>query len=451
MKNTALYSAVMALAVVAASPGACKAQTQSPSSQEAKDTKTSSAAKPAQKNTLDGILPKWLRIGASIRGRFEDGIVGTRQDTYYLNRVRLDVSVLPTSWLNFFVQVQDTRVWGYDLGQPAGSLQNPFDLRQAYVMVGGGESSGQWIRFGRQEIQYGAGRIFSTGDWSNTAKSFDVVRGSFYRPGVKLDFIAGSPVLIDPTRFDRHKPGEHIYGTYDAFDKLVPGGSIEPYFFTKTQLGVAGELGSKGDATEFITGVRFAGNTPGRIDYSFELLHQNGSYAKDPISALGGTYTLGWTLSNSAWKPRVSADYSHASGDDNPKDGTHRTFDLLYGSNQPFYSLTGLFGWKNIRTSRLGVDFAPLKNMKVLIDYRDFNLATVQDGLYNSSGTRIFLDRKATSGHVGEGLDAQLVYLWKGGVTTGFGIGSVFSGAYLQEVGQKGDYLDPYFMWSKRF
>lgn len=460
MNGRFICTSVFGLALAAIAPNALRAQTQSTPNQLAKDSKTEQVAKPApaatpaQKGVLDDSLPKWLRITGTIRGRWEDTIVamkGNVNDGAYLNRVRLDITVQPTPWLTLVGQVQDTRDWGYNHGVPSAALQNPLDLRVAYVQLGGGESRGQWIRAGRQELLYGAGRLFSAGEWNNTAKSFDVVRGEYYRPGVKLDFVAGSIVLLDPSRFDRHKPGEHFYGTYETFDKLVRGMSVEPYFFAKTINVATGELGSKGDALLVMGGLRLAGKAPGRMDYSFEMLHQGGTYAKDHISAWGGTYTLGWTVVRSGWKPRVSADYSFASGDKNSKDGMRGTFDLMYGNNQPFYGLTGLFGWKNIRTTRAGMDFAPLKRLTVLIDYRDYNLNTVQDGLYNASGTQIFMNRKATSAHVGEGLDAQFAYAWPKGITTSIGLGSVFCGTYLHEVAQKDTYLYPYFMWSKRF
>ena len=460
MNGRFICTTVFSLALATLCSNLLRAENQSTPNQLAKDNKTEQAAKPAktatpaQKGVLDDSLPKWLRISGAIRGRWEDTIVGAKgnvNDASYLNRIRLDVMVRPTPWLSFFGQVQDARDWGYNHGVPPASLQNSLDLRQGYVQLGGGESRGQWIRAGRQELVYGAGRLFSSGDWSNSAKSFDILRGQYYRPGVKLDFVAGSIVLLDASRFDRHKSGEHIYGTYESFDKLVPGMSIEPYFFAKTQGVATGELGSKGDALLVMGGLRFVGKAPGRMDYSFELLHQGGSYATDHISAWGGTYTLGWTVTPSGWKPRVSADYSHASGDRNSKDGRRGTFDLMYGSNQPFFGLTGLFGWKNIRTTRAGLDFSPLRRLTVMIDFRDYNLGTVQDGLYNSSGTQVFMNRKATSAHVGEGLDAQFAYAWPKGITTSIGLGSVFCGTYLHEVGQKDTYLYPYFMWSKRF
>ena len=401
------------------------------------------------------LLPGWLRINASIRGRIEDNITGMKgdvTDTYYLNRIRLDVSVVPLSWLSFFTQLQDARVFGgYTPGPPSGSFEDPFDLRQGWVQLGKSEESGQSIRFGRQEIIYGDGRIIGPGDWSNSGKDYDALRGRFVRPGVTLEMIAGSVVLTNPNGFDWHKPGEHVYGSYNTFNRLLPRTSIEPYYFMKTVLGVTGEKGPRSNSMEDIFGMRVAGKLPAWFDYTLEWVHEGGNYAHDHIDAIGYVYTAGWTMKPAPWKPRISGDLDYASGDSNSKDGVRGTFDLIYGSQQPFFSLTGLVGWKNIRNERAGVDFSPRKNMKVAVDFRNFNLATVQDGFYNAQATRVFLDRAATSAHVGEGVDTKLTLDWAHSLVTTFGVGTLSPGEYLHEVKQYSTYIYPYFTFTKRF
>lgn len=410
-------------------------------------------ANETEPSSVGDLLPKWLRVNATVRGRWENtaAISPDWGDSYYLNRLRIGIKVQPRPWLKLFAETQDTRVWGYPSPNPAASMRNPFDLRQAYIEVGGSEGRGATLRYGRQELVYGSGRIFSAGEWSNTGRTFDVLRESFYRPGAKVDVFLGSVVLPDGTRFDRHKPGEHIFGTYSSFDRLLRGAVIEPYFFAKTQKNVTGETGWRGDAETLYAGVRIIGRLPARVDYSFEMVKQWGSYARDSVSAFGGTYTAGWTVTNSGWKPRLSADFSHASGDNASKDGVRRTFDLMYGSSQPYFSLTGMIGWKNLREVRAGIDLSPGKKLKFLFDYRDIHLATTQDGLYNSSGTRVYLNRNATSNHVGEGFDAQVAYTLPKGITVAGGIGTLFAGPYLEQTGQHGTFVYPYFVWGKKF
>src|SRR5581483_5492014 len=117
------------------------------------------------------------------------------------------------------------------------------------------------------------------------------------------------------------------------------------------------------------------------FDYSGEAVREGGAYANDSVQAFGYVVTGGWTAAKAAWKPRVSSDYVWASGDDNRKDGSHQSFDYLYGAQQPNYSVTGQMAWRNIAEWRLGFDCKPLKNLAVQVDFRDYHLPTVQDGL----------------------------------------------------------------------
>ena len=45
-----------------------------------------------------------------------------------------------------------------------------------------------------------------------------------------------------------------------------------------------------------------------------------------------------------------------------------------------------------------------------MVDFRDIYLASTQDDpLYNTSATSVILDRAATSTHVGEGVEVELI------------------------------------------
>ena len=403
---------------------------------------------------LDPYTPAWLKFGGQVRGRMElprgsDDLVGSA-DSYLLTRFRLNVTFRPLRWLTMFAEAQDTRAVSYGSTAPA-TMQDPLDLRAAYVELKSAGDRGVMARAGRQEMAFGNSRVISIGPWSNTSKSFDAVRTALFRPSFRLELIAGSFVQADGTRFDRHKPGEHFYTSYNTFSRLVPHSQVEPYFIAKTVKGVTGELGSRGNAVVYTGGVRWAGTFAARFDYSAEMLHQWGAWAADRVRADAGTYSFGWTINDSPHKPRVSLDYSFGSGDRNAADGVRGALDLLYGNNQPFFSYTGIFSWRNIRTLRAGADFSARKNVKVVLDYRDFSLATAADAWYNAAGNRIVINRAATSRHVGDGPDTQLV--WTAGpygqVTVG--VAAVFPGAYMRQSVKGGGYLYPYVGWGRHF
>lgn len=399
-----------------------------------------------------GFLSRTVKVQGSARVRLEapqgSDFTVTPADAYTMTRIRLSVAFAPVSWLRMFAEGQDSRVEFYG-AKPSSAVADPFEFRQGYVEAGKLEGSGVKVRLGRQDLFVGSTRLISTGDWSNVTKSFDVVRGTVTAGILNLDMIAGSLVLADPNRMDRHKPGEHFYVAYSALKKVIPGASVEPYLMAKTALNVRGKDGKLGGADTLYGGLRIIGTIPGGFDYNAEAVREGGQYGHDTVQAFGYVGGGGWTLAKLSGKPHFSSDYAWASGDSGRKDGHHQSFDYLYGAQQPNTSLTGMVAWRNIADWRAGVDFTPLKKLKVKVDYRDYWLATVQDGLYNCSGTRTVFNAKATSTHVGEGVDAQFIVTISPKTTLGVGVGNLSPGSYLKQSGKTSGYVYPYMYFTR--
>jgi len=385
-----------------------------------------------------GYLERTLKFSGSIRERWEatDGpFSATPASSYVLSQIRLGLQFTPTPWLQFFAQAQDARALFYET-PPSNTVSDSFDLRQAWMAVGRREGPRFYAQLGRQEMVIGSGRLLAATDvwWANTARTFDVVHGSYSTSFLKTEIVAGSVVLVNPTGFDEHKPGDHIFAEYNAFSRLLPGASVEPYFFAHTTLGVASKDKVLGEMDTLAAGGRIVGKLRGGVDYSFEALHEFGNYSNDRLNAAGLVAGGGWKITQSGWAPRISSDYAYASGDDGRKDDSRETFDNMYGYNQPMNSVTGQFGWKNIKDLRTGVEFAPLRRLKVKLDGRDLWLASTADGLYNAAGTRTVYDTKATNAHVGETIEMLSTVTVTRSTSVGFGVGTLFSGAYLQEA-----------------
>ena len=297
-------------------------------------------------------LPGWLQVGGQIRGRFEapSGTAFTNgsADDYYLSRIRVDLAIKPVPWLKFFVQAQDARVGAYNTAPASTTYYNPMDLRQGYVAFSHEGSWGAQVRAGRQEMAFGGERLIGPADWG-MSKTFDAVDLTITHGRAKVDLFGGSLVQVDNTRFDRHKSGEHFYGAYGGIRNLLPGMNVEPYILFKQTLLIKGEAGTLGDGLVASPGVRLVGKAPGRLDYIAEVLMQKGSYSADRVTAFGQSYTAGWTVVSSGLKPRLSVEYSYASGDPTQKDGVRGTFDQFYPSNHGNYGMIDQFGWKNLK------------------------------------------------------------------------------------------------------
>lgn len=394
-------------------------------------------------------LPSWIQLGGQIRERFEGtsgtSLINHSQDDYDASRIRVDLGIEPTSWLRFFAEAQDARVGAYNNSPAPSTLYNPIDIRQLYIELGTEGKRSVRFRAGRQELAFGGERLIGPADWG-ISRTFNALDLTLSAGRAKVDLIAGSAVLIDPTRLDGSKPGEHLYGAYGSIRQVLPGLNLEPYLLFKQTLNVKSETAVLGDALVVSPGVRAFGTQPGGIDYTFEVVAQRGSYSSDRIVALGDSSMLGWTISKSRLKPRVSVEYNYASGNASAKDGVRNTFDQFYPSNHGYYGMIDQFGWKNMKNARAGFDFLPLKKLKVRTDFNEFYLATLQDGLYNSAGTSIVLDRKATSAHIGSETNTVALYQYSKVWKFGAGFGHLFAGEFLKESKDSFGYTYPYVM-----
>jgi hypothetical protein len=399
-------------------------------------------------------LPAWLQLAGQIRGRFEDpsgtSIANASSDAYYLSRIRLDLGIQAARWLRFFAEAQDARVATYNTSPAPSAIYNPLDLRQGFVEMKLEGTPNITARAGRQELAFGGERLIGPADWG-MSRTFDAVDVGISRGRAKVDLFGGSAVLIDPTRIDRHKPGEHIYGAYGSIKNALPGMNIEPYALFKQTLVVKSELAVTGDALIASPGVRVFGTARARFDYIAEVVVQRGSYSTDKVAAMATSFVAGWTINRSPHKPRLSLEYNYASGDPSSKDGTRNVFDQLYPSNHPNYGMIDQFGWQNMKNIRAGFDLSVTKKLKLRTDFNEFYLATAQDALYNASGGSAVLNRAATSSHVGSEINNVALYQWSKIWQFGAGYGHLFPGEYLKQSKVTFGYTYPYVMFVGSF
>jgi hypothetical protein len=82
------------------------------------------APRPPVLNRANDVLPGWVRVRGEFRERMEGvdglGFNDTREDLYYLSRLRLNATITPARLLSFQVQGQDARVARKTVG-PTGT------------------------------------------------------------------------------------------------------------------------------------------------------------------------------------------------------------------------------------------------------------------------------------------------------------------------------------------
>ncbi len=376
---------------------------------------------------LNKELPHWMSFFGEERVRWES----YHSDGYLLQRFRVGLTLKANSWFKIVSETQDARVF-FQAAVPAPPYQNTWDLRQAYAEFGDIEKSPIALRVGRQEIRLGGERMVGVSNWTNTSRSFDAARLTLRHGRFRLDTIASSVVVLRDGQVGSADAGNNLHGFYGFITDLIPNSTLEPYLLWRLQPHTAAESGGTGTLDSKLSGVRWVGKVKA-ADYAVGLVFENGSLVKDNINAWASHWLAGYTFQHYAWTPRIFAEYNFATGDPNPKDGQHNTFDQLYATNHDRYGLADEIGWRNMEHIRFALDTTPSRKWAASLHYNLYWLEDAHDALYDTRGNVVAHVANGSAGRwVGSELDMFARHQIGKSSQIGAGYAHMFKGTFLQ-------------------
>jgi len=386
---------------------------------------------------LDEHLPSWIRFWGFERMRLE-GYSGLNyapgdDESYALNRFRLGMRLQPVQWFSIYSEVQDARVF-FQKPPIVPPNENTWDLHQAYIVLGGGEDEPFGMKVGRQEVNFGAGRLIGRSDWRNAGRTFDGALVSLRRHLLRMTAFSLSRVNPVAHGFSHHQAGNVTHGLYGGIDKLIPHSVVEPYVFWKLAPGAWTESGLPAKVNEKILGVRWAGLYTASVDYSAEFAAETGTIGGDTIGAEMLSLVGGFTMTEFHGRPRFFAEYFYASGDRTPGDGRHGTWDQLNPTHHDRNGIADQVGFQNLKELRFGSRVFATRNWTIGAEYNDWYLASARDGLYDLYQNVVAIDPSGRSGtHIGQEAGLETSYRLNREIDLGAGIGRIFPGAFLKK------------------
>jgi hypothetical protein len=268
-------------------------------------------------------------------------------------------------------------------------------------------------------------------------------------------------VIVWNDHFNESDGQDLFSGVYASSTKLIPWQESEVYFLARnTGRGSPQFYGPPPDpqgATPrdiYTIGVHFK-SLPGALrgwDYNLEAAGQFGRYKETAAGAVAGknlvqqAYALvasaGYTWTNAPGKPRAALEYLYSSGDSNPADGKHGTFDNLFPTNHRQFGMMDLFSWENDQILRFMGSIQLLKSLNVAADYRLIWLADTHDSFYTNKGARRgglaatdgagYGINPGFSSYVGSEIDLVATYAIRHDTSFQAGIGHFFVGDYVK-------------------
>lgn len=354
---------------------------------------------PTSNGTLPGATTSTGTTPSGLRTRG-----GSSDDDYVLNQTRLWADADVNEHLRVFIQIQDARTFGAE-GTTVGfanvyNENSILDIHQGYFDIRKLFDLPLTVRVGRQEIIWGDHRVIGNFVWSNVGRTFDGGRFMWDTDAIHAEAFAAkvneggwSSLGEDPDG----NSDENIYAAQIGFKKLIPGALLELMYIQKNQQNnnvnsatATGfdPVGASAPVVIHDFGIRIDGKVPSidAIDYTFEGHGQVGDYGTLNQRAWAVAARAGYTFKEIAWTPRFGLEYDFASGDSDPNDGDHNTFDNLYPTNhwQNNYGAIDLISWQNMHDARANIKVVPTSKMTAQVDYHYFWLNQTSDGWYLS-------------------------------------------------------------------
>lgn len=394
-----------------------------------------------------------LRLGGEIRGRLEAvtnkryGAGNPRQDTFFLHRYYYHADFQYRKLFRFYVEGINAAVEDRD-GTPIPVPSDHFDLHQMLIDVRVlGEETPLTLRVGRQELQYGKQRLVSPLDWANVRRTWDGVKLFWSDENWDIDGWYVHPVKVLRNQFDDLDDDIHFYGLYTTY-KGIENHGIDAYYLGLRNEGRISHVNLpppsiQGDMTLHTIGARFWGRTAVADDwwdYDTEVAGQWGSRSGDLVQAWMWSAETGYTFTNCPWTPRIGLGLDYASGDTDPSDDSHQTFNQLFPLGHAYFGYLDQIGRQNIWAQNVNLTMKPHKQVTTRLAWHTFWLNRGRDALYNAGGAPVRRDPTANADtRVGHELD--LTVNWKLDAHTSllFGYSHLWAGPFIRATGSGED------------
>jgi len=423
-------------------------------------------------------------------------------DQFVQQWVRLGIGYDLSPDVNFYMEIIDSAVWGAN-GAP-GSTGGNIDalnhngsstatngnggrlgVRAAYMLVRNFAGvQGLSLKAGRQYLIFGNHSLFGHFDWANTGFSHDGVMLQYSTKTIdsyfgwfrtsESDLAQAAPVgsvagnVVNGGVGQPNSTADSDMFIFYNQIKSVPGFLIEPYYFLYRNGNPSNALAAQTLGTpKSQNQVRHTvGNRiemrKGNLDFTNEIAYQFGSMGGAPtgqnvtgaslsnqqnihINAWATRNWIGYTMYNTAWKPRLAFNFDYASGDGRANctlagsatSGckTANTFENMFPTNHIHMGYMDVQAWKNMLSPSVNFQARPTKDDHIEVWYTNLNLANKQDNWYRGTqGVYVFSKTGNTKSHIGDEIDFTWTHMFMDGKLAFQATwGHLFAGGYIQQ------------------
>lgn len=378
---------------------------------------------------------KYLSVGGEARLEYaafdnEDwGNMDLGQNDFLLQRYDLHADLHLSNRLRFFVQLRSALENGRKNGpRPIDEDQLNVQNLFADLNLWNHTDHSLTIRAGRQELNYGAGRLISVREGPNARLYFTGLKAMYVNKKITADFFAMEADQTETGVFDNHLSKElNLWGMYSTA-RLFKTTQLDFYYIGNRKDQVTFDEGTENERRHTL-GARLYKSDAGFI-YDIEAAYQFGKFGTENIRAWTASFDLGYIFAQLKSKPTLGIRNDYISGDSRKGDGTLGTFN-------PIYPKGGYFGFDPQVGPVNLIDIHPYGTIKLspsltLLCDVVFNWRySLNDGVYRPSGTFNFGGSGSDKRYIGTAYLTKLSYLINPRLTFDFGIQYFNTGPFI--------------------
>jgi alginate export protein len=278
----------------------------------------------------------FLTIGGEVREALEQVGSDNWGKQGYTNTFFLERYMLHSDWhlgrsFRVFVQLK-SGLESFRQGGPRPIDEKKLDFEAAFVEIGAAQGD-RWVvlQAGRQELNYGSGRLVSVREGPNVRQSFDGAKLKGRAGAWRLDAFAARPD-VDKTGFFNNVPDHHtsFWGVY-ATRPLRHRMAVDTYYLGLDRKSATFDRGTAPEVRHSL-GVRLWRPTATKEhdwDFDYEGVWQFGSFGAAAIRAWTFASDTGYSFPAAPLHPRFSVKADISSGDD-PRANSLGTFNPIF-------------------------------------------------------------------------------------------------------------------------
>ncbi len=372
-----------------------------------------------------------LGLGGSYRAQWEHftnqtlGSNDPNDENWYLGRLFLHSDLRIANTWQFFLEVGSSHTASREVFRPVD--RDIWHVNQGFVRY---RSNALEVVLGRENLNYGSGRILTFREGPNVRQSFDGARINYrWTTQAKSELLFYSTVKNKPGAFDNDfvLGDELVWGLYNWIGAKTDKNNYELYY-----LGYDAELeryhNAEGEETRHSLGLRTI-HTLGSLSFNNEFLYQFGSVGEQDISAwtasINGLYQLTNTLS-------LGLNGELISGDRDANDNTLNTFNPLYPKGA-YFGRVAFFGPYNLMDVHPYIMFQH-KRLLFEVDFYSFWRFSDEDGIHSLPG-QLLANNDSGEKFIAKQWGLHANYRWNSFLSSDIEVNYIDPGSFLNVSG----------------